>query len=209
MSEETLCPPTTVRLTEGQATAIRALKGELSGSAGTAIRYLVGLGLRWYGAERPATEASAEPPFWAAPLLRMDVGAGEPHLEMIPGAERQYGFRPDWLTTKGWTPGSPERFGVYRLADLLADSMEPTISEGSILLVDREADPDEAPPRSVWIVRHKGGLVCKRVTIRDGWLILESDNRDEEFAPDTLKVNRADRKKMFEGRVIWYATELA
>jgi transcriptional regulator with XRE-family HTH domain len=159
------------------------------------------------GESTPSVGPSA--PFWAAPLLRMDVGAGEARLEMIPGAERQYGFRPDWLATKGWTPENSDRFGVYRLADLLAESMEPTISEGSILLVDREADPDEAPPRAVWIVRREMGLVCKRVTIRDSWMILESDNREERFAPTVLRVARSDRRKMLEGRVVWYATELA
>ena len=126
---------------------------------------------------------------------------------MLPGADRQYGFREDWLKKLGWKPENADRFGVYRLADeVFARSMGPTISPLSILLVDREASRDAVPDRSLWIVSHKGGLACKRVTIRDGWIVLESDNRDEEFAPEVLKLTASARRTMLEGRVVWWAT---
>lgn len=206
MTDDRLEAPTTVRWTSEQAKAIQRLSSDLGGSAGTAARYLLNLGVRWLAGERPPAMPSDAPAFFAAPLLAEDVGAGEPRLEMIPGADRRYGFREDWLKDRGWKPENPDRFGVYRLADLFAESMEPTIRAGSILLVDREADPDAPPPRSIWIVRHKGGLVCKRVTMRDGWIVLESDNRDEQYAPEALRLTAAARRTMLEGRVVWWAT---
>ncbi len=207
--------PVSVRLDPDQVTAVDALAKKERSSRNATMKRLVDIALGLAPGERSPFATLAEeavdlsPAFWPAPLLRIDVGAGEARLEMIPGADRRYGFRTDWLLEKGWSPERPERFGVYRLADFGAESMEPTIAAGSILLVDREADPEAVPPRSIWIVRLHDGLFCKRVTVRDGWLVLESDNRAEEYAPLALKVTRAERKKMLEGRVVWYATETA
>ena len=186
--------------------SIERIAKELGGSAGLAARYLLNLGLKWQAGERPERPPT-EHAFFPAPLLAEDVGAGAPRLRMIPGADRRYGFREDWLKDFGWTPANPERFGVYRLADaVFARSMEPTIQPGSILLVDREADRDNVPPRSVWIVSHGAGLACKRVTVRDGWLVLESDNREPEFAPEVLRLTSSARRTLLEGRVVWWAT---
>lgn len=206
MSDERLEAPTTVRWTGEQARAIGKLASELGGSSGTAARYLLNLGIRWLASERPAASSDGAPGFFPAPLLAEDVGAGPPRLRMIPGADRRYGFREDWLSDMGWSPESPERFGVYRLADLHARSMEPTIQAGSILLVDREANRDSVPPRSIWIVSRADGLACKRVTVRDGWMVLESDNRETDFAPEALRVTAQARRTMLEGRVVWWAT---
>lgn len=200
-----------VRLDDDQLTRVRSMASEQRIGVSSLIRQLVDLALGMRpGDPSPFALSPAGPAphaFFPAPLLAEDVGAGAPRLRMIPGADRRYGFREDWLSELGWTPQNPDRFGVYRLADeVYARSMEPTIQPRSILLVDREADRDAIPPRSVWIVSHSGGLVCKRVTIRDGWLILESDNRDEEFAPDALKLTAAARRTMLEGRVVWWAT---
>lgn len=199
-----------VRLDGDQLSRVQTIASERRMGVSTLLRQLIDLALGMRPGDSSPFAAppspDARPAFFAAPLLAEDVGAGEPRLEMIPGADRRYGFREDWLKDRGWKPENPDRFGVYRLADLFAESMEPTIRAGSILLVDREADPDAPPPRSIWIVRHKGGLVCKRVTMRDGWIVLESDNRDEQYAPEALRLTAAARRTMLEGRVVWWAT---
>jgi len=145
-----------------------------------------------------------------APLVAEDVGAGEPTLRIVPGEERHYFFRPDWLAEKGLLQ---TQIAVYRLGpDTVAMSMYPTIAPESILLVDREANRDEIPPRSIWIVSSKDvgdRLVVKRVTRIDDHLVFESDNRDEEFAPKIVKATAKDRRHLLEGRVVWYATEVA
>lgn len=160
---------------------------------------------------------SAEP--WDAPppdsetlgikMVAAGVGAGTGQLELVPSGERPYFFRRDFLERKGWKPTEPERFAVYKLGtDEVAWSMWPTIEPESVLLVDQDADRDHVPPRSIWIVRD-GGLLAKRVTVLDGTLVLESDNREPEYAPRLLKAGPKERRHLLVGRVVWYATETA
>lgn len=204
---------TAVRLDDDPLRIAEAMASERRMGVSTFLRQVFDAALGMRPGEPPSfRRGAAEPPsssapgFFPAPLLAEDVGAGAPRLRMIPGADRRYGFREDWLSELDWTPDAPDRFGVYRLADLHARSMEPTIQSGSILLVDRDADRDAVPHRSIWIVSRPDGLACKRVTVRDGWLVLESDNRDPEFAPEALRLTAAARRTMLEGRVVWWAT---
>lgn len=162
-----------------------------------------------------------------APLLRLDVAAGEPRLEVIPDGPRPYYFRREWLIRKGWNGDDrDDRFGVYRLGDRdIADSMFPTIQPGSVLLVDRRPNRATVPDRSIWIVRVEAGgaddpqaplfgyapetrLTTKRVTLVDHQLVLESDNHDPKHAPRLVRCRPNERAKILEGRVIWFATEL-
>ena len=144
------------------------------------------------------------------PLVAEGVGAGRPTLRVLPGAERPYHFRRDWLVRKGWTEADPDRFGVYRLGtDEVALSMFPTIQPESALLVDLRADRNSVAPRSIWVVHASGGLVVKRVTAERDLLVLESDNPDPEYAPQIVRATSAERGRILEGLVIWYATEVA
>lgn len=164
----------------------------------------------------PPADRVAEPraPYGAqdvldVPLVAEGVGAGRPTLRVMPGAERPYHFRRDWLARKGWTPEDPDRFGVYRLGtDEVALSMFPTIQPESALLVDLRADRNRVAPRSIWVVHNDGGLVVKRVTAERELLVLESDNPDPEYAPQIVRATSAERGRILEGLVIWYATEV-
>ncbi len=77
------------------------------------------------------------------------------------------------------------------------------------LSVEVEADRDTVEPRSIWIIRDAGGLILKRVTVEDGFVVLESDNRHPEFAPRVLHVSKKERHRTLVGRVVWHAAELA
>ena len=87
--------------------------------------------------------------------------------------------------------------------------MDPTIAPESVVLVDREADRDAVEERSIWVVRVEGELILKRVTVDDGWIVLESDNRHPVFRPRVLHVTRKERHRILIGRVVWHAAELA
>lgn len=155
-----------------------------------------------YGSESPSVVG--------VPLAAAGVGAGVGQLELIPEGRHPYFFRQDFLERKGWAETRPDRFAIYKLgADEVASSMDPTIAPESVVLVDREADRDSVEPRSIWVVRDAAGLILKRVTVEDGWIILESDNRHPEFAPRVLHVTKKERHQTLVGRVLWYAAELA
>jgi len=205
-------------------------KGASGLSLDVAVRLARALGLTTEPVQdlrvREAT-ADYDRPF-DVPLLRLDVAAGEPRLEVIPGGPRPYYFRREWMTRRGWNGDrNDDRFGIYHLgARDIADSMFPTIQPGSVLLVDRRPDRSRITPRSIWIVRVPSGgeddpqaplfgdqpetrLTTKRVTMIDHQFVLESDNHDPRHAPRLVKCRPSERETILEGRVIWFATEVA
>ena len=62
-------------------------------------------------------------------------------------------------------------------------SMEPTIRHGDTLLYSAAIDP--APGR-IAVAIHDGVWIVKRVALRDGELVLRSDNADEEVSLDLV-----------------------
>lgn len=225
-----------LRFGVSESTMSRYLQGTITPDPVIALQLadLAGLDLYVLGGLRPLradvlreeTAPYDARPF-DVPLLRLDVAAGEPRLEVIPDGVRPYYFREEWLRRKGWNGDRHDtRFGVYRLgARDIADSMFPTIQPGSVLLVDRRPDRALVPPRSIWIVRVPSGgdddpqaplfgdppatrLTTKRVTLVDHQLVLESDNHDPRHAPRLVRCRPSDRSSILEGRVVWFATEV-
>lgn len=218
-----------LRFEVSESTMSRYLNGTTTPDPVVALQLadLAGLDLYALGGLRPARANQPRSDPFAAPLLRLDVAAGEPRLEVILDVVRPYYFRREWLLRKGWNGDQNDlRFGVYRLGDRdIADSMFPTIQPRSVLLVDRRPDRTSVPPRSIWIVRVQAGgdedsqlplltdqpahrLTTKRATLVDHQLVLESDNPDPRHAPRIVRCRPGDRATILEGRVIWYATEV-
>ena len=138
-----------LRFDVSESTMSRYLAGQTTPDplVALALADLAGLDLRVLGGLRPPVSEEIREeeerygrtqPF-VAPLLRIDVAAGEPRLEVMPDGVRPYYFRREWLIRKGWNGDHrDERFGIYRLGDPdIADSMFPTIQPRSVLLVDR------------------------------------------------------------------------
>lgn len=102
-------------------------------------------------------------------------------------------FRADWLRQVGVSP---------RHAHVLfarGDSMEPTIRDGDLLIIDRSID--RVVDAGIYVCTVGGMVVVKRVQIRrDGTLVLKSDNGhydDEIIPPGELE------SVTIEGRVCW------
>ena len=203
-----------VRLDDDQLTRISAMASERRIGVSTLIRQLVDLALGMRpGDPSPFAVPAAEPPadtVTGVPLAAAGVGAGAGQLELIPEGVHPYFFRRSFLERKGWADSDPDRFAIYKLGtDEVANSMDPTIAPESVVLVDREADRDAVEERSIWVVRVEGELILKRVTVDDGWIVLESDNRHPVFRPRVLHVTRKERHRILIGRVVWHAAELA
>lgn len=108
-------------------------------------------------------------------------------------ADGTVAFSAGWLRLIGVNP---------RRAHVLTakgDSMEPTIRDGDLLIVDRSID--RVVDAGIYVVTVGGMVVVKRVQVnRDGTLILRSDNgryHDEVIPADELYTIT------IEGRVCW------
>lgn len=64
-------------------------------------------------------------------------------------------------------------------------SMEPTIRQGDTLLYSKNIAPN---PGRIVVAIHDGAWIVKRVALRDGELVLRSDNADEEVNLDRVTV---------------------
>lgn len=110
-----------------------------------------------------------------------------------PYSDGSVAFSSDWLRLIGVNP---------RKAHVLTargDSMEPTIRDGDLLVVDRSID--RVVDAGIYVCTVGGMVVVKRVQIRrDGTLVLKSDNGhydDEVIPPSELE------SVAIEGRVCW------
>ena len=115
-------------------------------------------------------------------------------FEDIDGSAQFLAFRSEWLRRIGV---NPRRAEVLIVA---GDSMEPTIRDGDLLLIDRGVD--RVIDNGIYVFVLGGMVLVKRVqTRRDGSLVLLSDNQRyrEEIVPahdlTDLRV---------EGRVRWF-----
>lgn len=102
-------------------------------------------------------------------------------------------FRTEWIRSKG----NPEYMTVIRA---FGDSMEPTIPDGSVVLVDEGRR--QFVKNKIYYLRYNGQMYIKRLVDRDGQLCIASDND-----PNLLLVSDADDFEII-GRCIWTAKEL-
>jgi len=102
-------------------------------------------------------------------------------------------FKLPWIKNELRVP--PRNLVVVRAR---GDSMEPTIQEGDILLVDGGAE--HLKDGGIYVINRGDDLLVKRIqTTADGWM-LTSDN--PHYAPQELK--KTDISSVFViGRVVW------
>jgi len=127
-------------------------------------------------------------------VIELDSAAGGGAAALSEDISGRAWFRRDWLDEHGLDAGSCAIIGVA------GESMEPTLMDGSRILVDR----NRTTPRGgdIFVLRTQDGLVVKRVG-KDGaggWL-LASDHPawDDVPLPDDAEII---------GRVVWTARTL-
>ena len=102
-------------------------------------------------------------------------------------------FRTEWIRSKG----NPEYMTVIRA---FGDSMDPTITDGSVVLIDEGRR--QFVKNKIYYLRYNGQMYIKRLVERDGHLAIASDND-----PNVLLVSDADDFEII-GRCIWTAKDL-
>lgn len=108
-------------------------------------------------------------------------------------------FRADWVRS---TLGVSVR--DLALISVIGDSMEPSLSEGDVVLLDMTTT--SVLDGSIYALRLNGGLLVKRIQrMLDGSLVVKSDNA--RYDTETVSEDKADRLKIV-GRVVWVGRRL-
>ncbi|MEW6595692.1 MAG: S24 family peptidase [Thermodesulfobacteriota bacterium] len=108
-------------------------------------------------------------------------------------------FRAEWVRN---TLGVSVR--DLALISVIGDSMEPTLSEGDVVLLDMTTK--SVLDGSIYALQLNGGLLVKRIQRRlDGSVVVKSDN--PRYDTEEVSEDKADRLKII-GRVVWVGRRL-
>ena len=127
------------------------------------------------------------------PLREATASMGGGSTETGDRALAYLSFRTDWIRSKG----NPEYMTVIRAC---GDSMEPTVADGSVVLVDEGRR--QFVKNKVYYLRYNGQMYIKRLVDAGGRLGIASD-----ADANVLLVSDADDFEII-GRCIWTAREL-
>lgn len=109
----------------------------------------------------------------------------------------RFAFKQSWLARKGLNPQS------LAVVTARGDSMEPTVRDGDILLVDRDVSRISAD--GIYLIERDNDLYCKRLQRRfDGGVTIMSDN--PRYEAQHLPREAAEDLHV-AGRVIWIGGE--
>lgn len=139
------------------------------------------------------------PDFRLIPRLNVQPAAGSGAVVEAEDPVEMLAFRADWLRRRGIHPQ------MAHVLTARGDSMEPTIRDGDILLVDTSID--QVRDNAIYVVVYAGRTLVKRVQLRrDGSVVLSSDNKgvfDDEEVPAAEVPELA-----VAGRVMWYGRSI-
>jgi phage repressor protein C with HTH and peptisase S24 domain len=188
------------RIIKGESEASAEKLGKIAEATGASLDWLIlGRGAPKFGTERPPSPASDGPDMAMIPYLSVLAQAGNgispehvAEVEKIPFSRqllRKLGVRGD-------------RIEFIRA---VGDSMEPTIQDGALVLVDRSKN--EIVGDAIYVVSLDNEVRIKRVHKNiDGTITLISDNR-EVYEPERLTRPDAERLQV-HGRVCWTEKKL-
>ncbi len=133
--------------------------------------------------------------FVAVPTFNVQASAGNGSLASSPENEEAdlVAFREVWLRSLGFLPGR------VHILWASGDSMNPTIRDGDMLLVDRTID--RVVNDGIYVVVAAGAVRVKRISIRqNGSVLLRSDN--DRYEAETIPSDEVP-SLIVEGRVRW------
>lgn len=130
--------------------------------------------------------------------LKLSAGNGNHVTEELPDAP--LAFTTEWIKKKG------ARRSELCVVNATGDSMEPSICDGALLLIDTHSK--QVTDGKVYALRYGDELRVKRLYRRyDGGLIIRSDNQTK-YPDETLTPNELNEHIYVIGRVIWQAADL-
>ncbi len=172
--------------------------GEPRASDIEAIAKATGANIDWLvtgngeGGELPADSAR----YVSLPRYAVQASAGGGALVLSEEVNGTFTVGRDWLA-RYVPPGS--KTGII---EARGDSMEPTIFDGDILLLNFSIDRSAVDGGGVFVITVDGSLLVKRLQVTlDGHVLVLSDNDNYE----TEKVTReyADERMIVHAQVVW------
>lgn len=137
--------------------------------------------------------------FRLIPRLNVSPSAGNGSIVEVEEHSEMLAFRADWMRRRGINPATAHALTAR------GDSMEPTIRDGDVLLVDTSID--YVKDNAIYVVVFSGRTLVKRLQmLRDGSVAIKSDNKDvfdDEIVPPA-EVPDID----VAGRVMWYGRSI-
>lgn len=124
--------------------------------------------------------------------------AGSGHMNDHVEINGGLAFKRSWLRRKGLTPTS------LCVLYVRGDSMETTISDGDVVLID--TNQKEPHDNWIYVLRQDSDLLIKRLTrsVTGRWII-RSDNPDKRRFPDFELSDHDLSELAIVGRVVWHA----
>ena len=173
-----------------------------------ALAYAAGKSLDWLVLGDSSAEPSRNevtqfsdtnlPGFTLVPRLNIQASAGFGALALSEEPVDFLAFQESWLRARNINP----RYA--RVLTTRGDSMEPTIRDGDVLLVDTSID--HVRDNTIYIVVYGGLVLVKRVHGKfDGSLVLISDNAT--YPPETIAAHDVPNLKV-AGRVMWFGRSI-
>jgi len=164
---------------------------------------MTGEGRMWTGggdaprtidAAAPAA-ASPGPDFVLVPRYDVRASAGGGAMVHSEQIVDYLAFKADWVHSRLGVPPAN-----LLLLEASGDSMEPTISDGDLLLVSTH-EP-RIRDNAIYAININGDLLVKRIQRRmDGTLLVMSDN--SRYSPETLSAQQAETLRVI-GQVFWH-----
>jgi phage repressor protein C with HTH and peptisase S24 domain len=140
------------------------------------------------------TPLANSPEFAMIPRLDVQASAGGGRLALSEDPLEYLAFQADWLRSRGINPASA------RILTARGDSMEETIRDGDVLLIDTSID--RIRDNAIYIVVYGEMVLVKRVHGRlNGSLQLISDN--PRYPPEEVTPGEVDQLNI-AGRVMWF-----
>ena len=153
------------------------------------IALVTGVDLNWLILGR---RNRLEEEFVLVPRIDVRLGAGgEVELFDISEEKELYAFRKDWLLSKG----NPKNM---RLMTVMGESMEPTLSDGDLVLVDLSRK--DLTREGIFAVRIYDGLAVKRLQ-RAGKARVRVISDNPHYPPEERSLDNGEFEII--GRVIW------
>lgn len=167
---------------------------------------LVGLRARYesselgrLAAEQQANEFADTGEYIKIPRYEIAASAGGGAMVHSEQVVDYLSFRAEWVRN---TLGVSVR--DLALISVIGDSMEPTLSEGDVVLLDMTTK--SVLDGSIYALQLNGGLLVKRIQRKlDGSVVVKSDN--PRYDPEEVSEDKADRLKII-GRVVWVGRRL-
>ncbi|MGW9946953.1 phage repressor protein C with HTH and peptisase S24 domain [Rhizobium leguminosarum] len=146
----------------------------------------------WAGARAPRDD------FTLVPRLEVQASAGTGSLSYGEDALDYLAFQSEWLRARGINPNAA------RVLSARGDSMEETIRDGDVLLVDTSIN--RVKDNSIYIVIYGDVVLVKRIHSRlNGSLQLISDN--PRYPPEEVTPSETNLLHV-AGRVMWYGRSI-